>query len=63
MAVFCQEALSIAPVVPLIVALAAEICAVPKLANGKTPEIDYGASTIHSAEYRWAVADWVVEND
>ena len=36
--VFCQEALSIAPVIPLMVACAPEKFAVPKLASGKTPD-------------------------
>ena len=61
--VFCQAALSIAPVVPLMVACAAVNVAVPKSARGKTPELDDGASTIHSAEDRSAVAFWVVVND
>ena len=61
--VFCHEALSIPPVVPLMVAFAAENVAVPKLASGKTPDLDDGASTIHSAEDRCAVAVLVVENE
>jgi hypothetical protein len=59
--VFCQAALSIAPVVPLMVAIACEIVAVPKLAKGKMPKKDEGASTTHSAEDRCADADWVIE--
>jgi hypothetical protein len=45
-----EELLSIGPVVPLTVAHAFEKLTVPKLANGKTPEYDDGASTIHSAD-------------
>ncbi len=62
MEVLCQEASSIAPVTPLMVAWAPEKLAVPKFAKGKMVPED-GASTIHSAEDRWALADWVVEND
>ena len=60
--VFCHVRLLIGPVIPLMVAWAREIFAVPKFARGKTPYLDDGASTIHSAEERCAVAVWVVEN-
>ncbi len=32
--------------------------AVPKLARGRTPPLDEGASAIHSAEERWAEFTW-----
>jgi hypothetical protein len=44
----------IAPVVPLTVAVSAEKETVPKLARGRTPPLEDGASAIHSAEDRWA---------
>jgi hypothetical protein len=47
----CHFAPSIGPGVPLIVAVALAKVTGPKLANGKTPpELDDGASTIHSAD-------------
>ena len=62
-AVFCQWELSMGPVVPLMVAWAFENCSVPKLANGKMPDVDDGVSTIHSAEDRTALLeDCIVEN-
>ncbi len=61
---FCQEGLSIGPVVPWIVALALENCTVPKSAKGRTPKRDEGASSIHSAEDRLALlSDLVIEYD
>ena len=64
MASFCQAAPSIGPVVPLRVALALEKLTVPKFAKGNTPNIEEGASSIHSAEDRFArFADCVVEYD
>ena len=52
-AVSCQLELSIGPVTPLIVADALVNATDAKLANGKMPEPDEGASTIHSADDRW----------
>ena len=46
----CQVELSIAPVLPLIVAVALVNVTDPKLANGKMPDEDEGASTTHSAD-------------
>ena len=53
-AVSCQRELSIGPVAPLIVADALANTTVAKLANGRTRESAEGASTIHSADERWA---------
>ena len=60
---FCAGGVVDFAVVPLMVACAPYSVAVPKLASGNTPELDDGASTIHSAEDRLAVAVLVVEND
>jgi hypothetical protein len=49
-----QLELSIGPVTPLIVADALVNVTEAKLANGTTPELDEGTSTIHSADERWA---------
>ena len=43
------------PVVPLIVAVHDEKETVPKLASGRMPPLEDGASAIHSAEERWAL--------
>src|SRR5438128_2869618 len=56
MAALCDPAASMGPDLPLIVALAPVMVVVPKFASGKTPKSDEGASTIHSAEDRWAPA-------
>lgn len=45
----------ILPVVPLIVAVQDEKETVPKLASGRIPPLEDGASAIHSAEERWAL--------
>ena len=49
-----QAVLLIGPVVPLIVAEAAEKETVPKSANGRTPLEEDGASAIHSADDSFA---------
>ena len=49
-AVSCQVELSIGPALPLIVAVALVNVTDPKLASGKMPEFDEGASTTHSAD-------------
>ena len=46
----CQAESSMGPVVPLIVAEAPLKLTVPKLARGRTPLLDDGASTTHSAD-------------
>jgi hypothetical protein len=51
---FCQVELSMGPVFPLIVAVALVNVTDPKLASGKTPDVDEGASTTHSADDRAA---------
>jgi len=60
----CQEEQSIGPVTPLIVADALVNVTDAKLASGSTSEVseaDTGASTIHSADDRWACgALWYV---
>ncbi len=56
MASFCHELSLMDPVCPLRVADAPVILVVPKSANGSTPPEDDGASTIHSADERWALA-------
>ena len=45
----------IVPVVPLIVVVQDENETVPKLARGRMPPLEDGASAIHSAEERWAL--------
>ncbi len=45
-----QPVVSMGPVTPLSVAWQLENFTVPKLANGRTPPNDDGASTIHSPE-------------
>ena len=55
-AVSCQAESSIGPVTPLIVAVAPLNATEPKLASVRTPLLDEGASTIHSADDRWALA-------
>jgi hypothetical protein len=52
---FAKELMDTAPAVFELMAVAPEKVAAPKSASGSTPP-DHGASTIHSAELRLALA-------